>query len=254
MAVCLNVNKHKIQGVELVIFDKDGTLIDVHHYWVSMIKLRSEIISSKLNIDKDVLIGLMDSMGVKAGTMRIKPDGPVGLKKREVVMNAGVSYLRTLGHEGLTSLFLEAFSRADELSLSRFDEMIRPIAGLNRCMDALKTVGCQIAIATTDRTDRTKSVLQHLKIHHKFDCIAGADLVRMPKPSGEIVELVCRQLKVPVENAVMVGDAASDILSGQAAGCKASIGVASGLTEKNKLETLTPFVLNSIKDILISTS
>jgi len=38
--VCLEV----IKDVQLVVFDKDGTLTDVHTYWVNMIKFRAELI------------------------------------------------------------------------------------------------------------------------------------------------------------------------------------------------------------------
>jgi len=31
---------------ELVIFDKDGTLIDVHYYWGGMVELRAKLLSS----------------------------------------------------------------------------------------------------------------------------------------------------------------------------------------------------------------
>ena len=32
---------------EIVLFDKDGTLIDIHHYWATMLKLRSAMIVDK---------------------------------------------------------------------------------------------------------------------------------------------------------------------------------------------------------------
>ncbi len=35
------VNKTAIPHIELVIFDKDGTLIDVHQYWAVMVENRA---------------------------------------------------------------------------------------------------------------------------------------------------------------------------------------------------------------------
>jgi len=44
----LKVNgKTVIKDPELIIFDKDGTLIDIHFYWTSMIQNRSECLSRR---------------------------------------------------------------------------------------------------------------------------------------------------------------------------------------------------------------
>ena len=111
--------------IKLAIFDKDGTLIDVHTYWANMIRFRADFISMKLGgLDKKTRVELMESMGVDVKTMRIKPQGPVGLKKRELVMQAGIDYLESEGHSDLEPLFEEAFKEVDEQSLSRFDQII----------------------------------------------------------------------------------------------------------------------------------
>ncbi|SVA64979.1 uncharacterized protein METZ01_LOCUS117833, partial [marine metagenome] len=33
-----------LDNIKVVIFDKDGTLIDIHHYWASMIKIRASLV------------------------------------------------------------------------------------------------------------------------------------------------------------------------------------------------------------------
>jgi phosphoglycolate phosphatase-like HAD superfamily hydrolase len=42
--VALSVNSKIIQDVGLVIFDKDGTLIELYHYWSQMVALRARLI------------------------------------------------------------------------------------------------------------------------------------------------------------------------------------------------------------------
>jgi phosphoglycolate phosphatase-like HAD superfamily hydrolase len=54
-------------NIEAVIFDKDGTLIDVHHYWSSMIKMRATLIVKKWfsDVNSDKIRGdLINAMGV----------------------------------------------------------------------------------------------------------------------------------------------------------------------------------------------
>ena len=72
-----------LDNIKVVIFDKDGTLIDIHHYWSSMIKIRASLVALKCfnNNGKDRIQNhLIDIMGVNLETYKMKPDGPVGVK------------------------------------------------------------------------------------------------------------------------------------------------------------------------------
>ncbi|MBA7549520.1 hypothetical protein ES705_42007 [subsurface metagenome] len=98
-----------IKDVQLVVFDKDGTLIDVHTYWVNMIKFRAESVVYKLCLGEKEKLGLMDSVGVDTGLWKIKREGPVDLKKREIVLQVGVEYSISHGMPDQTSLFERSF-------------------------------------------------------------------------------------------------------------------------------------------------
>lgn len=249
MSVDLIVKGALIPDVDLVVFDKDGTLIDVHTYWANMIRFRAEAIVARLGLGLVERNGIMDAMGVDIGTGGIKPEGPVGLKKREVVLRAGVEYLISGGHADATALFEDVFHDVDESSLGRLDEIIRPLNGLDGLIGNLHDGGCRIALATTDRSYRAAAVMEYLGLNEKLSFIAGADMVEKPKPDPEIIHLICQRLGVPPGKSVMVGDAASDVNAGLRAGCLASIGVASGLTPKAMLEELTPHVVPDISAI-----
>ena len=42
MSVQLQINGEVVHAApEVVLFDKDGTIIDIHHYWTSMVRIRS---------------------------------------------------------------------------------------------------------------------------------------------------------------------------------------------------------------------
>jgi pyrophosphatase PpaX len=182
------------------------------------------------DLDKKTHAGLMDSMGVEVKAMRIKPLGPVGLKKREIVMHAGIDYLESKGYLDLEPVFLDAFKEVDKMSLSRLDQIIKPLPGVYELFKALKSSDCRIALATTDLKTRAIKAMQHLNLMGFIDDISGADDVLKPKPDPEMIYLICDKLGIRPDRAIMVGDAESDIKAGQNAGCLASIGVDSGLT------------------------
>lgn len=247
--VDIKVGREVIRDVQLVVFDKDGTLIDVHTYWVNMIKFRAELVVNKLCLGEKEKLGLMDSMGVDIGLWKIKPEGPVGIKKREIVLQSGVEYLISLGMSDQTSLFKEAFREVDKNSMNHFQTIIRPLDGLFELFEGLKKRSCFIAIATTDRTERARLAMRHIGVGDSIDFIVGADLVKKSKPATDMADLITNKLGIPKESSVMVGDAISDVQMGINAKFKASIGVASGLTTAERLLEITPFVVSDIAEL-----
>ena len=254
VAAELNIDGSVLSGVGLVVFDKDGTLIDVHAYWANMVRLRSDIMGRRLNLSGKEISGLMEAMGVDVDRMRVKRTGPVGIKRRDVVLRAGADYLHANGFGDQRDALVDAFAETDRLSVARLDELIQPIDGLYALVNGLVACGCRVAVATTDRTDRATLALRHLKIASSIDFVAGADIVNAPKPAPDILHLVCERLGVLVEHTVMVGDSVCDVQAGVNAGCQASVGVTSGLTEAQELREITPLVVRSIADITVACS
>ena len=245
----IKVGREIIKDVQLAVFDKDGTLIDVHTYWVNMIKFRAELVVNKLGLGEKEKLGLMDRMGVDTDLWKIKPEGPVGLKKREIVLEAGVEYLQTLGISDQTLLFEKVFQQVDENSSEHFDEIIKPLDGMYELFEGLKKHSCLIAIATTDRTERAWLAMRHVGIEDSIDFIAGTDCVKESKPATDMVDLITNRLGIPKESSVMVGDAVFDVQMGVNAQFRASIGVASGLTDPERLLEITPFVVSGIAEL-----
>jgi phosphoglycolate phosphatase len=249
--VNIRINNDELKDVQLMIFDKDGTLIDLYNYWSNMINYRVELISKELNLDNNHQKNLKYNMGVDVDNNRLRPDGPVGVKRRELVTQAAVDYLSSIGYEDQSELCIEVFRRVDSFSLQKFDEIIKPIDGCYDLFRSLKEKNCKIAIATTDRKVRAELAMQFIKLIDYIDIIAGADLVKNTKPAPDIVNYICSNLGISETNAVIIGDAVSDIQTGINANLKASIGVCTGITSKEKLLEITPYVIDGISDIKV---
>ena len=116
----LSINSNVIPDVDLVIFDKDGTLIELYHYWSQMVALRARLICEALELGTEHEAGLRWALGVDEKAGRLRPEGPVGLKKREIVIKAAVRIICDgIGYRDTQRLCEEAFERADEISERR---------------------------------------------------------------------------------------------------------------------------------------
>lgn len=247
----IKVSREVIKDVQLAVFDKDGTLTDLYKYWSSMVKFRADLICQRLFLKEVDNIALREAMGVDLQNLRLKPQGPVGLKKREVVMQAAIDYLETIGFSDTEQLCVDVFEEIDRYSLNHFSSIIHPIEGLYPLFDSLKKNSCKVAIATTDRTERAQLAMEHLKIADQIDLIVGADMVSNTKPDPEMVNLILSKLNVHRDKAIMVGDAVSDVELGVNAGLKASVGVLSGLAAEKELRGITRHVISSIAEITL---
>lgn len=247
----LSVNSNVIRDVSLVIFDKDGTLIELYHYWSQMVALRARLICEALGLGEEHEAGLRWALGVdeKAGCLR--PDGPVGLKKREIVIKAGTDYLDGIGRSDTLRLCEQAFERADEISSEDLSRFIRPIRGAVSLLGAFRDRGCRVALATVDVSRRARLAMEFMGVSDTLDLIVGGEEVARSKPDPEMIHLILDCLGANRLQAVMVGDALNDVQMGLNAGLKASIGVLTGFATAEQMRTLTPYVARDVSTIAL---
>jgi len=247
--VNLKVNNEIINNINLVIFDRDGTLIDLYHYWSQMIKMRAYLISEKFFLSKDDTNRIVFEMGVDQENNCLRPEGPVGIKKREIVMQAAVDYLEAKGYKKAYEVCLDCFKDIDVQTENKLDGLIKPINGMLSLIDSLHSKSCKLAIATTDKTSRAELSMDYLKLTDKFACIIGCDAVDNPKPASDMIDYITKKLNIKKEESVMIGDAITDIKMGDNAKVKASIAVSSGITPKEQLGALTKFLIDDVSKI-----
>ena len=247
----LKVNDKIIEKVSLVIFDKDGTLMNLYHYWSNMVGYRVEFARKRLGFDLKQKSEIMFAMGVDLANKRLRNEGPVGIKKREIVMAAMEKALLVIGFADTHDLCFEVFKEADEMSLQHLSEIIRPLNGTKELINVLRKRGCSIALATTDKTQRAKLALNVLGISDKVDIVVGEDMVKNYKPHPDMINYILEELSVDKANAVMVGDAITDIEMGNNAQLKASIAVLSGIASKEQFVGKTEYIISDISQITV---
>jgi phosphoglycolate phosphatase-like HAD superfamily hydrolase len=247
----LSVNSKVIHDVGLVIFDKDGTLIELYHYWSQMVALRARLICEALGLGKEHEAGLRWALGVDERAGRLRPEGPVGLKKREIVIKAATGYLGGIGRRDTLRLCEQAFDRADEISSGDLRRFIRPIRGAVSLMGALSKRGGRVALATVDVSRRARLAMEFMGVSDTLDLVVGGEEVARAKPDPEMIHIILDRLGVARSQAVMVGDALNDVQMGANAGLKASIGVLTGFATAEQMLALTSFVARDVSEIAV---
>jgi len=243
-------NKILKKNIKAILFDKDGTLIDIHKYWYSMIRLRSEFIVKKCftnHKDKNkVKIELMKIMGVDYEHERMKPEGPVGVKPRDFIISLTNQAINTMGGKSTINFVAKIFNDVDEYSELHLKEFVVLLPGVKEFLEKLKKHKVSANIVSTDLTNRAKKSMKILGLSCFFDNIFGGDSVKNAKPSSEIAELVISKTGLYPRDVAVIGDHPVDILMGENASIDLCIAVCNGISPRDVFKELHCEVVNDL--------
>ena len=221
---------------KVILFDKDGTLIDVHHYWTSMIRLRADHIVDRWfinhNESRKIKDAIIEAMGVDLKTKRMRPDGPVGIKPRQFIVNVAAQQVRNAGCEILDDEMESLFCEVDRITAKYLSPLLDLLPGVKSLLQQLHQYHITSIIVSTDITSRARNAMKDLKLDQYFSAIIGADQVKNTKPAPDLVEFALQNINVERSDAIVIGDHPVDIQMGLAAGVGLNIGVLTGLSSQ----------------------
>ncbi len=127
---------------------------------------------------------------------------------------------------------------------------IKLTGNLHRRFAELKDEGIKIAICTSDSREGTEQFLDRMELADHVDMVVcGDDAHGKPKPDPHNAHLICRELGVRPQDAVMVGDTPADTLMGQTAQLGLSVGVLSGVGDAHDLAD-ADIIYDDIEDFI----
>ena len=234
-----------LAGIELAIFDKDGTLIDFHLMWSDWVANLAAALSAAHGGPLDDLV--YATMGVDRASGQVLPHGALAATPMARIREALEAALRN--EAGI------AASEARRLVESTWhgpDPVIlaRPLTDLPQLFGALRRRGIRIAIATSDDREPTLRTLEHLGVDASVEAVACADDGRPAKPNAAAVLWICRSLGVEPARAAVIGDAPADMAMGRAAGVGLLVGVRTGVGDGATLGVTADVVIDSVADLL----
>ncbi|WP_211202345.1 HAD family hydrolase [Salicibibacter cibarius] len=206
-------------------FDKDGTLLDLHLLWSSwfhqlLVKIKNKqpgVMFSDGEVAKD--------LGVDIEQHLILPRGPlaIGTMQDSAIIVALHLYRQKLPWNEAVQTVRN--SMEDVNATIDWNRYLQPLQGLISFLEKASQNDVQMAVVTSDDTDIAEEHLHLLNIHHFFHSIIGSDQIDRPKPFPDIGHKACQKLMVDPAHVAVIGDTNGDMNLGDNLNAKVNIGI-----------------------------
>ncbi|KMZ41479.1 hypothetical protein ABH14_06780 [Brevibacillus brevis] len=233
-----------------ILFDKDGTLLDFHAFFVPVAR---QLVTQLLDD-----LGLSDDRQLEQELLKV-----IGLRETQVdpkgILASGTS--RDI-YEAFSELLQDKHVRADRLKQleswvpEKLYELtkssaaqIQPTADLKKLFAQLQSLGMKVGIATADDWESTVYGLKSLGIHDYFEFIGTSDHYDK-KPDPCMLHAFCEKHQLDTTEVAVVGDTVVDLLLARNGTAGLAVGVLSGVSGTSELEELADILLHSVGDIV----
>jgi phosphoglycolate phosphatase-like HAD superfamily hydrolase len=242
----------RLFDVDLIAFDKDGTLIDFHHLWGRKAQLWVTWLQQRVDGPASLGTTLYRSLGYNPETGRVISDGPLAVASmgKLYTIAAAVLYQQGFGWHEAEQIVAE--SVAASVGTLPTPDLVRPIGDVTGTISRLAAAGVRLAVITSDDRAATQTTLLTLGVADKIDVLVCGDDAVPNKPAPDALWHAGRQLNVDPTRMMMVGDTASDMLCGLNAGVGCRLGILSGAGDEATLAGCADITLASIDEIRIT--
>ena len=244
--------------VDGVVFDKDGTLIELHVLWgtkgrVWLDWLLAQVIERFPTADVAGLeTNLYQTIGVDKLSGEVVTQSPLAVAVFPKLFTAAAIVLYQHGVPWHDADALVTESVPLTIGALPTGDMIRPIGPVKEKCAELAAAGLKLAVATSDDHANAAATLPLLGIEHTIDLLVCADTPNVPnKPSAGVLRHIAAQWGTQPNRLLMVGDSVGDMHTGHNGGAAGSIGIAPSLDQEPELIAIADVVVTSIAEFLL---
>jgi HAD superfamily hydrolase (TIGR01662 family) len=222
-------DKQKKLKVGAVIFDLDGTLIDSIDIYFTIVEKALERLKLP-PVSRNTILAAAESEDFNWEL--ILPQEALSRKDKIIDKAWGV---------------------INEIAPRMFEDQMELIQGADTIVENLSSNGLKIGLVTSSQKQYLEIKMQPLKqagVEELFEVIITTDDVLKRKPAPDPLITCAQQLDMRPGNCVYIGDTATDIKAGKAAGMR-TIGVLTGFDDHAILEKEKPdAIMKSVRNLL----
>lgn len=196
-----------MRGVEALLFDFDGTLVDSAENITSCFS--GALASRDLPAADEALVRSLIGRPLREMFAVVRPEAD----EQEI--------------DGLVAAYRSVFKRFDPASFRLLPEAARTLAAVGDLY--------RVAVVTSRTASGTRRILAAHALQAHVQTVVGIEDVTHSKPHPEPLRLALDRMGAEARRAVMVGDTADDIEAGRRAGSM-TVGVTTGAAGRDELE------------------
>lgn len=247
-----------VKDIELIIFDKDGTLFELYPYWTVVAHKRAALICKAIYrkkpiIDLDLVEQISILMGINDKKRKMDENSAIGRLSRKEIQDLIFFYLKGRGIPITTEIISDAFSETDRYLAGNEDILatsLVPVKGMKKFLQDVSS-GSKCAIFSYDQTSNLERIMRIMKMDTYFCTLMGGDKIRYPKPSPLCTIKIMKDLGISPENTMLIGDSVNDVYSGRDAGCKCLVAVKSDISDMGIIPRVADFVIDDYTEIMV---
>ena len=246
------IHDTRLKEIELIIFDKDGTLFELYPYWTIVTQRRAENICRAMRVSDNSLIDrIIQVMGIDTVKRSMNPKGPIGIYNRTYIQNLVFEELYKKGYPVDLQMITDAFQETD-VYISQDDVLRQALVPVRGLLEFLRAVEkrSKCAIFSYDQTINLEHITHLMKMENYFSLFLGGDHIKYPKPDPWGIVKIMQDLNVSPDHTILIGDSIHDIESGKKAGCKYVITRKSDISDLNLLEPISDFIIEDFDEIV----
>ena len=247
----LKTKDWQIDNIETILFDKDGTLIDLHYFWGKMSELRAQAIIEKYNLSPDKINKICLFLGYNTKSKKMIPDGITALYSRTKIIELFQEKLLSLNINTNKEELEMIFDNVSKDFYKNIQTYTKPIETATHFFKKIHSKGIKLGIVTSDSVESTNLTLKQFGWEKYFDIAIGRESSLFAKESGEPTKLALQKLNAKPESTVMIGDAPMDYISAKNAKINKTILVATGQIEKKDLLKISPYTIENLSEIIL---